>query len=61
MACRTRNVAASTSSNKTTRILSVLLRVPCVQQIGITNVDQQALQQALAADVITFGSPSAVK
>jgi hypothetical protein len=32
-----------------------------VQQIGITNVDQQALQQALAADVITFGSPSAVK
>jgi hypothetical protein len=36
-------------------------RVPCVQQIGITNVDKQALQQALAADVITFGSPSAVK
>jgi hypothetical protein len=33
----------------------------CVQQIGITNADPQALQQALAADAITFGSPSAVK
>jgi hypothetical protein len=41
--------------------LSVLLRVPCDEQVGVSNVDQQALQQALAADVITFGSPSAVK
>jgi len=30
-------------------------------QVGVTKVDPQALQQALAADIITFGSPSAVK
>jgi hypothetical protein len=32
-----------------------------IAQVGVTNVAPEALQQALAADVITFGSPSAVK
>jgi hypothetical protein len=30
-------------------------------QVGVTQVDQQALRQALTADIVTFGSPSAVK
>jgi hypothetical protein len=33
----------------------------CLAQVGVSSVDPQALEQALAADVITFGSPSAVK
>jgi hypothetical protein len=32
-----------------------------IVQVGVTHVAPEALQQALAADVITFGSPSAVK
>lgn len=36
-------------------------RINTYNTVGITNVDPQALQQALAADAITFGSPSAVK
>lgn len=30
-------------------------------QVGVKAVDPDVLQQALAADIITFGSPSAIK
>jgi hypothetical protein len=33
---------------------------PCVQ-VGVTQVDADVLQQAKEAEVVTFGSPSAVK
>uniref|UniRef100_A0A383V9M9 Uroporphyrinogen-III synthase n=1 Tax=Tetradesmus obliquus TaxID=3088 RepID=A0A383V9M9_TETOB len=36
-------------------------RINTYNTIGISTVDQALLQQALAADVVTFGSPSAVK
>jgi hypothetical protein len=30
-------------------------------QVGVTEVAPEVLRQAMAADIITFGSPSAVK
>lgn len=42
-------------------VLLLSWRYVLLQQVGVTNVSPEALQQALAADVVTFGSPSAVK
>lgn len=36
-------------------------RINTYNTVGVSSVDPHALEQALAADVITFGSPSAVK
>eukprot|EP00878_Enallax_costatus_P020777 GHUV01021971.1.p1 GENE.GHUV01021971.1~~GHUV01021971.1.p1 ORF type:complete len:141 (+),score=37.16 GHUV01021971.1:609-1031(+) len=36
-------------------------RINTYNTVGVTNVDKGLLEQAIAADVVTFGSPSAVK
>eukprot|EP00879_Flechtneria_rotunda_P013147 GHRR01013732.1.p1 GENE.GHRR01013732.1~~GHRR01013732.1.p1 ORF type:complete len:217 (+),score=73.66 GHRR01013732.1:737-1387(+) len=36
-------------------------RINTYNTVGVTNVEEQLLQQAKEADIITFGSPSAVK
>jgi hypothetical protein len=45
----------------TVLLLLLLLLLLIASQVGVTSVEPGLLQQALAADIITFGSPSAVK